>query len=550
MKEFDAEKHNHTIDETAEAPEVMKEEAPLSQENFIEASQAEAVSKESESDRQEQGYTFIRNGCPEGRVYTTPEGAHGFVYAPPHVPSGNGVGRKLIIATCVLGCILLFMGCCFFGAWAAARTSHEFRGENYSRPLDDNRENSGTAGDFVIVDGTEAISPKETSAENPAHRDPVPNEKETLESTGAQLPEEIPEEVNIPKKKPQRMDQDGDGKPDAAFDSKGQLITSAGDAQLTRPTIINRVAASVVEISTETLVQSNPWVGQYITSGAGSGVIISAEGFIITNHHVVDGADSIVVRLNDGTEFPATMVGSDEQTDVAILWINPDGYPLTVAALGCSYDLVAGEDIIAIGNPLGSLGGTVTEGIISATERQITIDGNDMTLLQVSAPINPGNSGGGLFNMAGELVGVVNAKMSSEEIEGLGFAIPVDTAYAVACELIEHRYVRGRVTTGLTLLNVESVQTAIYYFNSRYTGVYVYESVSDVLVYGDLVLTVNGQKIETVEDVSKAIEGLGVGDTVEFVVYRNQQETTVQLTLMEYIPDYLLEDENSVMPAA
>jgi len=126
----------------------------------------------------------------------------------------------------------------------------------------------------------------------------------------------------------------------------------------------------------------------------------------------------------------------------------------------------------------------------------------------------------------------------------------LNTAYAVACELIEHRYVRGRVTTGLTLLNVESVQTAIYYFNSRYTGVYVYESVSDVLVYGDLVLTVNGQKIETVEDVSKAIEGLGVGDTVEFVVYRNQQETTVQLTLMEYIPDYLLEDENSVMPAA
>lgn len=257
-----------------------------------------------------------------------------------------------------------------------------------------------------------------------------------------------------------------------------------------------------------------------------------------------------MVRLNDGTEFAAVLVGSDEPTDVAVLWIDPGAYQLTVATLGSSYDLVAGEDVIAIGNPLGSLGGTVTEGIISATERQISVDGNDMTLLQVSAPINPGNSGGGLFNMAGELIGVVNAKMSSEEIEGLGFAIPVDTAYEIACELIEHRYVRGRVTTGLTLVDVDNVQTAMYYFNARYTGVYVYGSESDVLEYGDRIVKVNGQEISKSRDISALIEGCKVGDTVEFVVYRNKEMVTVTLALMEYVPDYLDKTEPSLAPAA
>ena len=152
--------------------------------------------------------------------------------------------------------------------------------------------------------------------------------------------------------------------------------------------------------------------------------------------------------------------------------------------------------------------------------------------------------------MAGELVGVVNAKMSSEEIEGLGFAIPIDTAYQIACELIEYRYVRGRVTTGLTLVDVDNVQTAYFYFKSRNTGVYVYKSVSDVLQFGDLILSVNGQKIKTSSEITALVKGLSVGDTLEFIVYRNKEETTVTLTLLEYVPEYLTEKNPALDPAA
>ncbi|MBQ9780512.1 MAG: trypsin-like peptidase domain-containing protein [Clostridia bacterium] len=550
MNEFDAEKHNLQQSNTDDPShndqmfETYRENSQNTQE--VNPKNGEHI----QSTTSGNGYTFIQNGTPDGRGYTTPEGAHGFVYSPPPAPKGNGIGRNLIIATCVIGTLLLIMGFCFLGAWAAARALNGTLTDSSDARTEDTRE-SGTAGDFVIVDGSDAADDVTEEA------DPEYDSEVTFTETSSLNEEKAPDIVfadtaTVDKKEPERKDEDGNGKADVAYDENGNVITSAGNSMMTVPTIIAQVSASVVEISTETLVQSN-WIGQYITGGAGSGVIIAKEGYIITNHHVVDGADSIVVRLNDGTEFSASLVGSDEETDVAILWIDPGEYELTVAKLGSSYDLVAGEEIIAIGNPLGSLGGTVTEGIISATERQISVDGNDMTLLQISAPINPGNSGGGLFNIAGELVGVVNAKMSSEEIEGLGFAIPVDTAYEIACELIEYRYVRGRATTGLTLVDVSNVQTAYYYFNkSRYTGVYVSESVSEVLQYGDLIVSVNGQKITESSEVFDAVEGLAVGDTVELEIYRTaeKKQLTVTLTLMEYIPDYLTEKAPALEPAA
>ncbi len=497
---------------------------------------------------QEQRYAFIRNGNSDGHGYTTPEGAHGFVYSPPPAPEGNGVGRKLIIATCIIGSLLLLMGFGFLGAWAVSHIENQNPGTEVSGDATGtDRETHGTTEGFVIVEGSEETTDLEQKNQDPMS----PDLSETTASVGQPngSDQRFSENATIHKKQPEREDRDGDGKADTVYDENGQVLTSAGNSTMTAPTVISKVAASVVEISTETLVQSN-WIGQYITGGAGSGVIIAEEGYIITNHHVIDGADSITVRLNDGTEFAASLVGSDDQTDVAILWIDPEEHDLTVATIGSSYDLVAGEDILAIGNPLGSLGGTVTEGIISATERQISVDGIDMTLLQVSAPINPGNSGGGLFNMAGELVGVVNAKMSSEEIEGLGFAIPADTAYEIACELIEYRYVRGRVTTGLTLVDVGSVQTAMYYFNSRHTGVYVYDSVSDVLKYGDFILSVNGTEISESGEINELICDAKVGDTVTFVVYRNKEAVTVELTLMEQIPEYLTEKAAPLAPAA
>ncbi len=543
MNEFDAERQNHN------------NEAVTDQNASAASAQASSSSPENEqtAPTPQQSYTFIQNGTPEGETYTTPEGSHGCMYAPYREPEGKGIGRKVIISVCVIASVFLLMGCCFLGAWVAMLTGNKQTDNDI--PENSNEESEeipGTAANFIIVEGTEP----ELDVESPEMAETEVETALTLSdnTTDVMLSEPFPgnlpsDPTSIPKKPSQRVDADGDGKADTAYDENGQVITSAGNSQLTIPTVVDRVAASVVEISTETLVQSN-WVGQYITSGAGSGVIISKEGYIITNHHVIDGADSITVRLNHGKTFKAVLVGTDENTDIAILWIDAGETELTVATLGASFDLVPGEDVIAIGNPLGSLGGSVTEGIVSATERQISIDNNDMTLLQISAPINPGNSGGGLFNMAGELVGIVNAKMSSEEIEGLGFAIPVDTAYRIACELMEYRYVRGRVDTGLTLVDVTSTQTAFYYFNSPYTGAYVYESESNVLQYGDLILSVEGIEVKTSSDISRVIRRYAVGDTVELEIYRNKTKMKVELVLKEFVPDYLKASDPAAKSAA
>ena len=222
---------------------------------------------------------------------------------------------------------------------------------------------------------------------------------------------------------------------------------------------------------------------------------------------------------------------------MAVLWIDASDTTLTVATLGASFDLVVGEDILAIGNPLGSLGGTVTEGMISATAREISVGGTNMTLLQVSAPINPGNSGGGLFNLAGELVGVVNAKMSSEEIEGLGFAIPIDTAYTIILELIDHGYVRGRPTLDFSVADVTSVQTAMRYFGSFNTGLYVYDENHDTVKYGDLILSADGKEITGSADLSAVVNKKSVGDTIELTLLRDRREITVTVTVVEDIPE-------------
>ena len=198
--------------------------------------------------------------------------------------------------------------------------------------------------------------------------------------------------------------------------------------------IVINVKNSVVEITTS-VTKTSLFMGQYVTSGAGSGVILSKEGLIVTNHHVINEANEISVRLSNGETHKATLIASDVQTDLAVIRIQADN--LQPAVLGSSDEMYVGDAVYAIGNPLGSLGGTVTEGILSAKDREITIEGQSMTLLQTSAAINPGNSGGGLFNAKGELIGVVNAKSSGSDIEGLGFAIPIDIAKNVVNDLVE-----------------------------------------------------------------------------------------------------------------
>ena len=177
--------------------------------------------------------------------------------------------------------------------------------------------------------------------------------------------------------------------------------------------VVQQVEDSVVAITTES-VATNYFFRQYVTQGAGSGVVLTADGYIVTNYHVIKGAQQITVTANDGSTYAATLVGTDEDNDIAVLKVNAKD--LTPAILGDSDTLKVGDAVLAIGNPLGTLSGTVTDGIVSALERQVTIDGNNMTLLQTSAAVNPGNSGGGLFNASGELIGIVNAKSTSDSL--------------------------------------------------------------------------------------------------------------------------------------
>lgn len=326
---------------------------------------------------------------------------------------------------------------------------------------------------------------------------------------------------------------------------------SAGDnAYETLAEAVDMVNETVVEIFTETLINGG-WLGNYVAGGAGSGVVISEEGYIVTNNHVVEGASNIQVRMTNGAIYEAQLVGTDATTDIAVLWVNaPDG--LVAATLGCSADLVVGESVFAIGNPLGSLGGTVTNGIISATERSTTVDGVSMTLLQTNAAVNPGNSGGGLFNMAGELIGVVNSKPSRDNVEGLGFAIPVDTAYEVICQLIEYGYVRGVVDAGLDLYDVSSsnIMAAVRYFGMSHSGAYVMDSAySEDILFGDLLLAVDDVAVSTKKEAEAAFRAHEIGDTVTLTLLRLQSEVrddreyyvetkvTVELTLQEYVPE-------------
>ena len=312
------------------------------------------------------------------------------------------------------------------------------------------------------------------------------------------------------------------------------LLSSAANASvsavLSIPEIASLTSNSVVEIYTETVTNGGR-MGQFISEGAGSGVVISSNGYIVTNNHVIDGAGKITVLLKNGIEYDATLIGRDSKTDLAVLKIEATG--LQPAVFGNSDKLVVGELAVAIGNPLGKLGGSVTEGIISALSRNIDIDGKSMTLLQTSAAVNPGNSGGGLFNNYGELIGVVNAKSSGSDIEGIGFAIPVNTVKDISEALIQYGYVPGRVDLGATLIDIQDSLTAMRYRVST-TGVYVSQPGSDSnLKSGDRIISIEGKEVKRISDINAIVEQYKVGDTLSVVVSRNGQYTNVDLKLKQ-----------------
>lgn len=294
------------------------------------------------------------------------------------------------------------------------------------------------------------------------------------------------------------------------------------------------VQPSVVAITTEQMVSTNTWFGgSYVQSGAGSGVIISQDGYIVTCAHVVSGANNITVQLADGTEYTATVVGQDSTSDVAVLKIEATG--LTPAVIGDSDSLAVGETTIAVGNPLGTLSNTVTNGIVSALNREVTVQGNDMNLIQTSASISPGNSGGGLFNANGELIGIVNAKSSYSEAEGIGFAIPINTAMEIGRQLIENGSV-ARPALGVKIMDVTDAQTAQQLGVST-MGVYVVEvtkgSGADAagVQAGDRVLAVDDTAVSDSSALKNYLKDKGIGDTVNLQVERDGKVLTLAVTL-------------------
>ena len=323
----------------------------------------------------------------------------------------------------------------------------------------------------------------------------------------------------------------------AAADSESAAGGTSVSSGMTTAQVAKTVSPSVVVITTEQVVYSQwSWYGQsQVESGAGSGVIISSDGYILTCDHVVSGASNITVTIGD-KDYPATIIGEDSTSDIAVIKIEADG--LTPAIVGDSDKLAVGDNVLAVGNPLGELGGTVTSGIVSALNRSVSIQSsssvNTMSLIQMDASVSPGNSGGGLFNMNGELIGIVNAKSSSSDAEGLGFAIPINDAIKVA----QDGYVTGRPYMGITYLAVNDAQTAAQLGVNAY-GIYVVDVVSGGpadkagLKAGDRIVSIDNTEVAQKTDLGTLMQEHSAGDTLSITVARDGQMQTVSLTLGE-----------------
>ncbi len=300
-------------------------------------------------------------------------------------------------------------------------------------------------------------------------------------------------------------------------------------------------ADSVVEILTESASKRYP---NQTVSGAGSGVIISESKtqdytYIVTNNHVVEGYETIIVRTTSGKEYSATVVGTDWMSDIAVLRIGAKGLPIATY-VSASDPLVLGQEVVAIGNPLGALGGSVSRGIISGLSRTITIEGIPMTLLQTDAAINPGNSGGGLFDMNGNLVGIVNAKSVGEDVDNIGFAIPISTAVKAVSEIVEKGYISGRADLGFTFTS-STITSGLTIYSYAYNAEIATPIEAGYILFS---VTVNGEEriISSTDSYRSVLASVKIGDTVQAKIYKPVRQGlsigyspfTVTLTVHEY----------------
>lgn len=308
-----------------------------------------------------------------------------------------------------------------------------------------------------------------------------------------------------------------------------------GQTLMTPAEVYASTVNSVVSINCSA-VSTNIFGQKVQSASSGSGFVITQDGYIVTNQHVVSGASSVNVTLYNGDTYPATVVGGDSDYDVAVLKIEANG--LQAVTLGKSADVNVGDTVMAIGNPLGELTFSMSQGIVSCCDRAINVDGTPFNMIQVDASINPGNSGGPLMNLYGEVVGIVSAKYSSYSdttVEGIGFAIPISDVQTIITDIMENGQVTDKAYMAIKAGSMTEQMAAQYNIDVT-QGVFVYAvekggaGEKAGLQLGDVITKLNDTDITSMSDLSMAKKGFKAGDTVTLTVWRGGQEITLSLT--------------------
>ena len=326
------------------------------------------------------------------------------------------------------------------------------------------------------------------------------------------------------------------------------INTVDGATEMTDAEVYAAVVNSVVSINVTGTSGTN-FFGQPVqTASAGSGFVLTEDGYIVTNYHVVKNADTVKVTMYNGDEYDAKYVGGDEDYDIAVIKVEAAG--LQPVTLGVSTQLNVGDHVLAIGNPLGELTFSMSGGMVSSVNRAINVDGTPFNMIQTDTSINPGNSGGPLLNSFGEVVGIVSAKYSSyssESVEGLGFAIPINDVLSMIEDIMTNGYVSNKPYLGITGGSMTEQMAAQYRYNVT-EGVFVYsveegEAAAQAgLKMGDVITKVDDHEIKTMEDLTAVKKQYSAGDTVTLTIYREGQTTTVELTWSSVPPDQQTEE--------
>ena len=329
---------------------------------------------------------------------------------------------------------------------------------------------------------------------------------------------------------------------DAVVNSSGRTVSQVslktvdGKTEMTDAEVYAANVNSVVSINTTGTAGTNIFGQPVQTASSGSGFILTTDGYIVTNHHVIADADSVKVTLYNGDTYDATVVGGDEDYDIAVLKI--DAEDLQPVTLGDSSKLNVGDRVLAIGNPLGELTFSMSGGMVSSVNRTINVDGTPFNMIQTDASINPGNSGGPLFNSYGEVVGIVSAKYSSysnESVEGLGFAIPINDVWSMIEDIMTNGYVTNKPYLGATVGTMTEQMAAQYRYDIT-SGVFIYSveegGAADKagLRMGDVIAKVGDTEVNTMEDLNAAKKQYSAGDTVTMTIDRQGETLTVEIT--------------------